>query len=122
MQRREFVRFAGAGVLAIAGVGLAGCDTYPARTVYGVNVYYYYWDRNVYFHPYSQVYIYIINGVWVRTATRPPNFVANPRYRVRIISRDGMPYRHNLQHRERYAKPSAVTAQKPVPQAHRTAL
>ncbi|MHA6262065.1 hypothetical protein ACXYMO_02590 [Arenibacterium sp. CAU 1754] len=104
MKRRDFVRLASSGMLGVAGLGLAGCEEYPTRTVYGVYLYYYYWDRNIYYHPYSQIYIYIINGRWVRTKRPPPYFVPNPAFRVRIINRDGMPYRNNLRHRQRYAR------------------
>lgn len=114
MKRRDFVRLATSGLLGMAGLGLAGCEEYPTRTVYGVYLYYYYWDRNIYYHPYSQIYIYIIDGRWVRTKRPPPYFVPNPAFRVRIINRDGMPYRNNLRHRERYARPSVASDTRPV--------
>lgn len=115
MKRRDFIRLATSGLLGATGFGLAGCEEYPTRTVYGVDVYFFYWDSNVYYYPYSRIYIYIIDGRWIRSSRPPPYFVSDPRLRVRIISRDGMPYARNEEHRRMYSKPVTARDTRPKP-------
>lgn len=108
MNRRTFMRGASLLAVGLSAAGLAGCEVAVVRPAYGRFDYYYYPDVNVYFHVWTGYYYYYVDGVWVRATVLPGYILLDPVYRQVLVIEDPLPYRHNAQHRQRYARPAQV--------------